>query len=62
MLDNQCYTMTEVAKILKVNRSTIWNWTSSGKLKSIKFGTEKRSTVRIRKIDLDEFLNDNTKY
>ena len=54
--------MTEVARILKVNRSTIWNWTSSGKLKSIKFGTEKRSTVRIRKIDLDEFLNDNTKY
>ena len=62
MIDDQCYTMKEVAKFIGVNKSTIWNWISSGKLKSVKFGTEKRSTVRVRKIDLDEFLKDHSQY
>lgn len=46
-------TPEEAAEILKVKKTTIWNWLRTGKLKGIKTG----KIWRIRRDDLEEFLN-----
>ncbi len=44
-------TRSEVAKLLKINLSTVWSWTQKGKLKSYGIGNRvyyKRSEVEAR--------------
>ena len=44
-------TVDEVAKLLKLSKKTIRNWTSEGKIPSVKFG----SAVRYRKTHIDKW-------
>jgi len=46
------YTINEVAKMLKVDRHTVWRWIKDGKLESHKVG----STHRITQEQLDRFI------
>ena len=62
MVNDYFYKVSDIAKHLMVSRSTVWNWITLGKLKSVKFGNKKTSTVRIRKVDLDEFIEDSVRY
>ena len=50
------YTMQEVSEILKCHLQTVKNWVYSGKLKSVKIAELRR----IKKDDLEEFINDTT--
>lgn len=49
-------TRKEVAKYFRVSERTIDRWIVTGSLKGYKFGTGKRSTLRIPKNELDKFL------
>jgi excisionase family DNA binding protein len=44
----------EVAKILKVNKRTVYRWIDSKNLKAMRIG---RKTYRIFEADLEKFLN-----
>lgn len=46
------YTVSEVAKLLKVNRNFIYTLINSGELKAVKIGS-----LKIRKVDLEEYVN-----
>lgn len=46
-------TTNEVAEILRVHQRTVQRWISSNRLKAIKVGPK---VLRVRKQDLDEFL------
>ena len=48
----QLLTRTETAKYLKVNMTTLWNWTKKGKLKAYGIGNR----VYYRKNEIDEAL------
>jgi excisionase family DNA binding protein len=50
------YTLEEVAEMLKVVYMTVYRWVHSGKLKSVKAGKQ----YRIRKSDLDKFLENKS--
>ena len=52
MLDEQYYTIGEVAKILKVVYLTVYRWIQSGKLVAYKAGKQ----YRIKKSDIDRFI------
>lgn len=52
----QYLTRHEVAKIVHVYPRTVDRWIKEGKLKAFKLGDNKMSPVRIRKDDLEEFL------
>jgi len=52
MLDEQYYTIEEVAKILKVVYLTVYRWIQSGKLVAYKAGKQ----YRIKKSDIDRFI------
>lgn len=54
IINEQYYTIEEVAKILKVAYLTVYRWIQAGKLKSVKAGKQ----YRIKKYDLIKF----TKY
>jgi len=45
------YTVSEVAKMLKVNRTFVYNLINSGKLPSVKLGS-----IKIRSETLNKFL------
>ena len=50
-------TRKEVAKYFRVNERTIDRWIARGSLKGYKFGTGKRSTLRILKSEIKKFLD-----
>lgn len=55
MSDDIIYTISEVSKLLKVNRNFVYELIKSGELKAIKIGS-----LKVRKKDLHEYL-DNLK-
>ncbi len=50
-------TVKEVMEILKVSRTAVNNWMSSGKLKFYKVGR----LVRVKEDDLEKFIQDQNK-
>jgi len=50
-------TIEEVAKILKVNKRTLYYWIERGMIDYIKIN---RKTIRFRPKDIEEFLNSHT--
>lgn len=54
---NECYTVQEAVKILKITRQTLTNWRKKGILKVVKRGTK----VLIRKEEVARFLKENEK-
>jgi len=54
MEDEKFYTIKEVAELLKVSDGGVRKWLKTGKLKGIKLGR----IWRIKKSDLDEFVNE----
>ncbi len=54
--ENFTYTITEVSELLKVTRQTVWNWVKARKMNSFKFGSSIKSPVRIKKTDLDDYI------
>lgn len=53
-LEDEYYTIDEVAKMLKVAYLTVYRWIQSGKLKAVKAGKQ----YRILGEDLHSFLNE----
>lgn len=51
-------TPREAAKILKVSQHTIYRLVGFNKLRSYKFGDKRQSRIRIRREDLDAFIED----
>jgi len=51
-INEQYYTIEEVAKMLKVAYLTVYRWIQSGKLVACKAGKQ----YRIKKADLDKFI------
>jgi len=51
-INEQYYSIDEVAKMLKVAYLTVYRWIQSGKLKSNKAGKQ----YRIKKTELDRFI------
>ena len=52
LLKDEFYTPSEVAKLLKVSKQTVWAWTRSGQLRSLRFGR----AVRVPRSDLEALL------
>ena len=52
MSDDIVYTISEVSKLLKVNRNFVYGLIKSGELKAIKIGS-----LKVRKNDLQEYLD-----
>lgn len=52
MVENEYYSIEEVAKTLKVAYLTVYRWIQSGKLNAYKAGKQ----YRIKKDDLAEFI------
>lgn len=57
MLQDQYYSIDEVATTLKVAYLTVYRWIQGGKLKAIKAGKQ----YRIKKEDLDKFIKGKNK-
>ena len=53
MIDDQYYTIEEIAKILKVAYLTVYRWIQDDKLKAIKAGKQ----YRIKQYDLNNFTS-----
>lgn len=51
-LENQFYTLEEIAKMLKVSYLTVYRWVRAGKLLSFKVGKQ----YRIKNKDLESFI------
>jgi excisionase family DNA binding protein len=47
------YTVTEVAKMLKVNRNFVYDEIKKGNLEAVKIGS-----IKIREDKLEEYIND----
>jgi len=56
MASEEYLTTKEVASLLRVSDQTIRSYVKKGMIPAIKFGTSRRSTVRIPKSGLDKFL------
>lgn len=54
-MNDQFYTLHEVADLLKVTYLTVFRWIKSGKLPAYKFGKQ----YRIDRITLDEFISNS---
>ncbi len=52
MINEQYYTIEEVARMLKVAYLTVYRWIQSGKLEAYKAGKQ----YRVKKEDLDSFV------
>lgn len=48
------YTVTEVSKILKVNRNFVYDLIRKGELEAVKVGS-----IKVRKEALNQYVNDN---
>ncbi len=57
-LEDQFYTLEEIAKMLKVSYLSVYRWIKSGKLISYKVGKQ----YRIGQKDFKNFLEKNKKY
>jgi excisionase family DNA binding protein len=55
MVDQEFFTLAEIAERLKVSYRTVYRWVQDGKLPAYKFGTE----WRISSSDLEEFIQDH---
>lgn len=53
-------TPAEVAEILKVQPRSVVAWLQKGKLTGIKLGQGSRAQWRVRKQDLEAFINEST--
>lgn len=53
MIEDEFFTVGEIASLLKVNQQTVRNWIDHGILPATRVGRR----VRVRKRDLDEFIN-----
>jgi len=53
IMQEQYFTIEEIAKMLKVTYLTVYRWIQAGKLLSVKAGKQ----YRIKKSDLDNFLS-----
>jgi excisionase family DNA binding protein len=49
------YKVSELAKLIKVNRSTIYDWINKGKLKATVNTTKIRKKFTIKESDFEEF-------
>jgi excisionase family DNA binding protein len=56
-LDNECYSIKEVCKLLRVSKNTLTSWRKQGKIKSIQLG----GRVLIRKTEVERILQENEK-
>lgn len=54
----QLLTTHEIAEILRVHQRTVQRWISSNRLKAIKVGPK---ILRVRKQDLNEFIENHNK-
>lgn len=52
MIQDQYYSIEEVANVLKVAYLTVYRWIQSGKLKAVKAGKQ----YRIERFELDRFM------
>ena len=52
MTDNEFYTTSEIAKILKVHQRTVFRYIKIGRLKAVKVGH-----WRIKREDFEKFIN-----
>jgi excisionase family DNA binding protein len=52
-MDEEFFTVAEVAERLKMNEQTIRNWIDRGELPAIRLGARR---VRVRQADLDRFI------
>lgn len=52
MSDDVVYTISEVSRLLKVNKNFVYGLIKSGELKAVKIGS-----LKIRKNDLHEYLD-----
>jgi len=52
-MEQEYYSIEEVAKMLKVAYLTVYRWIRAGKMKSVKAGRQ----YRITQSELDKFLN-----
>ena len=50
----------EFAQLLRVSESTVRNYIRKGYIKAIKFGTERRATVRIPKSEIESLYDINS--
>jgi excisionase family DNA binding protein len=50
------YTVSEVAKLLKVNRNFVYHEIKKGNLEAVKIGS-----IKIRKDKLEEYINDKSR-
>jgi excisionase family DNA binding protein len=55
-VQEEYWTLDEVAERLKVNRRTVSRWIENGSLSAIRFGAPPRGSIRITESDLQEFL------
>lgn len=56
MIEDEFFTVDEIASLLKVNQQTVRNWIDRGTLPGIRVGRR----VRVRKRDLEEFIGAST--
>ena len=56
-MDDEFYTLEEIAERLKVVYMTVYRWVKSGKLPAYKFGKQ----YRIKKNDIQKFIENSKK-
>ena len=59
-MSQEFYTVAEFAQLLRVSESTVRNYIRKGYIKAIKFGTERRATVRIPKSEIEALYHINS--
>ena len=52
MAEDEFFTVSEIASLLKLNQQTVRNWIDQDKLKSVRVGRR----VRVRQRDLEQFI------
>ena len=56
MIDvNECYSVTEVCKLLNISRMTFYNWRENGTIQTIKIN----GRVLIRRSEVERLLNEH---
>jgi|TARA_E500000331_G_scaffold351826_1_gene399212 excisionase family DNA binding protein len=59
-MSQEFYTVAEFAQLLRVSESTVRNYIRKGYIKAIKFGVERRATVRIPKSEIEALYDINS--
>ena len=60
-MQDELYTLQEVANILKVSKRTLFRYLKAGNLKGFKLTDSRTGEWRIPKKDLNSFINKNRK-